>query len=109
MRILVVEDDKKIASFIQKGMQDNGFEVDIAPDGMDARRDQHLTQPQEARWRGGDAVGPAGRAVHDERHATCDLHAGRPGEPAPVNEDRLWRRRMPGARLQRRREEAMVA
>jgi len=36
MRILVVEDDKKIASFIGKGLQSNGFDVDIAPDGIQA-------------------------------------------------------------------------
>jgi len=36
MRILVVEDDKKIASFIGKGLESNGFDVDIAPDGIQA-------------------------------------------------------------------------
>ena len=33
MRILVVEDDKKIASFVKKGMEAAGFAVDHAPDG----------------------------------------------------------------------------
>ena len=33
MRILVVEDDKKIASFIKKGLEAAGFAVDHAPDG----------------------------------------------------------------------------
>lgn len=36
MRILIVEDDKKIASFIEKGLTSNGFEVDVAPDGIKA-------------------------------------------------------------------------
>ncbi len=33
MRILVVEDDSKIASFIKKGLQEVGFAVDCAADG----------------------------------------------------------------------------
>ena len=33
MRILVVEDDKKIASFIVKGLKQSGFAVDLAADG----------------------------------------------------------------------------
>ncbi len=33
MRILVVEDDKKIASFIVKGLTQAGFAVDLAADG----------------------------------------------------------------------------
>ena len=36
MRILVVEDDKKIASFIVKGLKQSGFAVDLAADGEDA-------------------------------------------------------------------------
>ena len=35
MRILVVEDDKKIASFISKGLKEAGFAVDVANDGID--------------------------------------------------------------------------
>jgi DNA-binding response OmpR family regulator len=33
MRILVVEDEKKVASFIQRGLEGEGFQVDIAGDG----------------------------------------------------------------------------
>ncbi len=33
MRILVVEDEKKVASFIKKGMEEEGFTVDLAHDG----------------------------------------------------------------------------
>ena len=36
MRILVVEDDKKIASFVVNGLKQSGFAVDSAPDGEDA-------------------------------------------------------------------------
>jgi heavy metal response regulator len=33
MRILVVEDEKKLASFIKKGLEEEGYAVDIAGDG----------------------------------------------------------------------------
>ena len=33
MRVLLVEDDQKIASFIIKGLKAEGFAVDHAPDG----------------------------------------------------------------------------
>jgi len=33
MRVLGVEDDPKIASFIGKGLQETGFAVDLAADG----------------------------------------------------------------------------
>src|SRR5437764_15443975 len=36
MRILVVEDDKKIASFVVNGFKQNGFAVDHARDGEEA-------------------------------------------------------------------------
>lgn len=35
MRILVVEDDKKIASFVAKGLREAGFAVDCAENGAD--------------------------------------------------------------------------
>src|SRR6185369_9280458 len=35
MRILVVEDDKKIASFVVNGLKQSGFAVDHAMDGED--------------------------------------------------------------------------
>jgi DNA-binding response OmpR family regulator len=35
MRILVVEDDKKIASFVAKGLKEAGYAVDVAYDGLD--------------------------------------------------------------------------
>lgn len=35
MRVLVVEDDKKIASFIAKGLREAGFAVDVGADGED--------------------------------------------------------------------------
>ncbi|MBW1780184.1 MAG: response regulator transcription factor [Deltaproteobacteria bacterium] len=47
MRILVVEDDKKIASFIAKGLKEAGFAVDIAHDGVDGLH-LGLTEPYDA-------------------------------------------------------------
>jgi two-component system OmpR family response regulator len=35
MRVLVVEDDGKIASFVSKGLKEAGFAVDVATDGVD--------------------------------------------------------------------------
>ena len=36
MRVLVVEDDRKVASFIQKGLQEEGCAVDVLHDGDEA-------------------------------------------------------------------------
>jgi len=33
MRILIIEDDPKISSFIEKGFRENGYAVDTAADG----------------------------------------------------------------------------
>ncbi len=33
MRLLVVEDEKKVARFIKKGLEEEGYAVDVAPDG----------------------------------------------------------------------------
>jgi len=35
MRILVVEDVKKVASFLEKGLREEGYAVDVAHDGVD--------------------------------------------------------------------------
>lgn len=35
MKILVVEDNKKVASFIEKGLREEGYSVDVAHDGDD--------------------------------------------------------------------------
>ena len=34
MKVLVIEDDKKISSFLQNGFQEAGFVVDVAQDGL---------------------------------------------------------------------------
>ncbi len=33
MRFLVVEDEKKVARFVKKGLEEEGYAVDVAPDG----------------------------------------------------------------------------
>jgi len=33
MRVLLVEDDRKVANFIRKGLMEEGYAVDVAPDG----------------------------------------------------------------------------
>jgi len=35
MKILVVEDNKKVASFVEKGLREEGYAVDVAHDGVD--------------------------------------------------------------------------
>ena len=35
MRVLVVEDDRKVASFLDRGLRDEGYTVDVAHDGTD--------------------------------------------------------------------------
>ena len=46
MRILLVEDDLKIASFVQKGLKAAGFAVDHASDGQDGLH-MALTEPYD--------------------------------------------------------------
>ena len=42
MRILVVEDDRKVAGFIQRGLEQEGYAVDVLHDGSDAGEQAHL-------------------------------------------------------------------
>jgi len=42
MRILVVEDDKKVASFVEKGLREDGYAVDVAHDGEDGALKAHV-------------------------------------------------------------------
>ncbi|MCC7243871.1 MAG: response regulator transcription factor [Acidobacteria bacterium] len=42
MRILVVEDDRKVAAFIQKGLEEEGFAVDVLNDGDEAGVQAHM-------------------------------------------------------------------
>jgi len=47
MRVLIVEDDSKIADFIIKGLESSGFAVDHAPNGQDGLH-LALTEPYDA-------------------------------------------------------------
>lgn len=42
MRILVVEDDKKVASFLVKGLREEGYSVDVSHDGDDGLVKAHV-------------------------------------------------------------------
>jgi DNA-binding response OmpR family regulator len=42
MKILVVEDDRKVAGFIEQGLVEEGYVVDIAPDGDEATMLAHV-------------------------------------------------------------------
>src|SRR4051812_21320131 len=42
MKILVVEDDRKVAGFIEQGLKEEGYVVDVAPDGDEATLLAHV-------------------------------------------------------------------
>ena len=42
MKILLVEDDRKVAGFIEQGLKEEGYVVDIAPDGDEATMLAHV-------------------------------------------------------------------
>ena len=60
MRVLIVEDDEAIASFISRGLREAGFAVDVARDGHEG-----LAKAQSAEYDAAvidaDAAGPRRR------------------------------------------------
>ncbi len=42
MRILVVDDEKKVASFLEQGLREDGYSVDVAHDGLDGAIKAHV-------------------------------------------------------------------
>src|SRR5258708_21358460 len=44
MRILVVEDEKRIADFLSRGLESGGYAVDVAGDGATALEMVHATE-----------------------------------------------------------------
>src|SRR5688572_18783234 len=42
MKVLVVEDDRKVAGFIEEGLKEEGYIVDVAPDGEEATMLAHV-------------------------------------------------------------------
>ena len=45
MRILVVEDEPRILAFVARGLEAEGFAVDVAGDGVDALEHARSTRP----------------------------------------------------------------
>src|SRR5687767_9563050 len=44
MRVLVVEDDRKVAGFIEHGLREEGYAVDVARDGDEATMRAHVNE-----------------------------------------------------------------
>ena len=44
MKILVVEDDRKVAGFIEQGLREEGYAVDMALDGDTAAMMAHINE-----------------------------------------------------------------
>lgn len=42
IRILVVEDEKKVASFLEQGLREDGYSVDVAHNGLDGAMKAHV-------------------------------------------------------------------
>ncbi|MBI4408863.1 MAG: response regulator transcription factor [Gemmatimonadetes bacterium] len=42
MRILVIEDDRKVASFLERGLREDGYAVDVAKDGIEGALNAHV-------------------------------------------------------------------
>jgi DNA-binding response OmpR family regulator len=42
MRVLIIEDDKKIASFVERGLREDGYAVDVAHDGQEGLTNAHV-------------------------------------------------------------------
>ena len=44
MKILIVEDERKVASFIKKGLEENNYTAEIANDGLTAEKMAQIKQ-----------------------------------------------------------------
>ena len=44
MKVLVVEDDRKVAGFIEMGLREEGYAVDVAKDGEEAVMNAHINE-----------------------------------------------------------------
>ena len=44
VRILVVEDDSKVASFVARALQEEGHQCDVASDGLEGERQGRLSR-----------------------------------------------------------------
>ena len=43
LKILLVEDEPKVAEFIKKGLRENNYDVDVANDGLIGKQKAHTT------------------------------------------------------------------
>lgn len=90
MRILVVEDVRKVAGFIEMGLREEGYAVDVAKDGDEATALAHINDydailldlmlPQKKWTSGGIRASPEGRSTPilmlTARNATEDIVRG---------------------------------
>ena len=77
MKVLLIEDDKKIASAVKRGLQTEGFTVDVALNGPDG-----LWMATEGSY---DAIVldlATGKPVSDARVRACDREAAVFGKEA---------------------------
>lgn len=44
LRILIIEDDRKVASFLERGLREDGYAVDVAHDGVAGAADAHVNE-----------------------------------------------------------------
>ena len=72
MRVLVVEDDRKVAGFIRTGLEQEGYAVDVLTDGSDAGE-----QAQDGRLRRGRARPDAARPIRASRCCATSARASR--------------------------------
>jgi len=50
MRVMVIEDDRKVASFIQTGLQQEGYAVDVLHEGSGAGEQAGRQRGDAAAW-----------------------------------------------------------
>lgn len=66
MRILVVDDDPEIVSFVKRGLAYEGYKVDTAGDGTEALTKAHDREPDLVpAWRKGGSADPIKQLVKD--------------------------------------------
>ena len=79
MRILIIEDDREISSFLERGFRDAGFAVDTAADGGFHAVMARITPDCLAVWPCLSSPPPSrGRQIPDPRQFTCIAAADAP-------------------------------
>src|ERR1051325_2805865 len=102
MKILVVEDDRKVAGFIEQGLREEGYAVDVAPDGEEGTTLAHVYEydllvldvmlPKKNGLQVASELRREGRKTPilmlTARHPTEDV--GRGPAPGPATPGRTW-------------------